>query len=376
MKLFVLILTASMMLSTFIESFKTTLPEQVDSSLITEESQVTTSTINGSISEETISVEDILTQPIPDENVEIAESTTQVQDESTNNSSLLTVNNLGDSTLKVYNSDYVIPEELSTKISNIISKYDKLDIGVYAISLKDYTCIGYNESQSIFTASAVKGPYALYVVKEIANGNHNFDEELTYTKEFLNTGSGDIKYYEYGSKFTVKELLIKMINRSDNVAFLMLQDHFGYEGYNEMIKQLGCNTWLNGYTKWGNFTAEELAILWNEIYNFSKVSDEGAFLLDLLIKAEYNFIKTELGRYSKVAHKSGFNPDAYNDGAIIFAESDLNPELGTPNDYILAIMTSPGNSGYNHYCLKALSIAIDDIMRDLALYQNGQDLAL
>lgn len=276
----------------------------------------------------------------------------------------------GSKTLKVYDSDYVIPENLTNDLYNIINNYPALDIGIYAISLKDYTCIGYNESFSIDTASSVKGPFSLYVMKEIANGNHTLDEKIEYTKEFYLGGSGTVQYSPFGTIFTVEDLLNRMINCSDNIAFLLLQNHFGYEGYNEMISALGCNIWLNGWTKWGKFTPEELAIIWNEIYEFSKETDEGKYLLDLLINAKYNFIKSSLGNYTKVAHKSGFNPRAYNDAAIVFTESDISINTQVANDYILVIMTSPGNSGYNSQCLKRIANTMDLIMRDLATYQN------
>lgn len=279
------------------------------------------------------------------------------------------IKSLGTNKLQIYNSEYTIPEKLSNNFYSIIDKYSMLNIGVYAISLKDYTCIGYNESYAIDTASSVKGPFCLYVMKEIANGNHSLNETMVYTEKYYLGGSGEVQYSSFGTTYTIQELVTKCINCSDNIAYLMLQDYFGYQGYNQMITSLGCTTWLNGYTKWGKFTSEELAIIWNEIYEFSKTSEEGQFLLDLLINAKYNFIKDNMQRYSKIAHKSGFNPKAYNDAAIIFSESDLTTDLNKANDYILVIMTSPGNSGYNSTCLKELCKEMDLIMRELALQQ-------
>jgi len=279
------------------------------------------------------------------------------------------INKQGTHEIKVYNSDYVIPDELRDNLYNVINSYPSLNMGIYAISLKDYTCIGYNESFSVATSSTVKAPFALYVMKEIANGNHTLQDKVKYESKHYNSGSGVIKNSQFGTEYTVEYLITQMIHESDNIAFLMLQDYFGYEGYNEMISPLGCNIWLNGYTKWGHYTAEELAILWNEIYNFSKETDEGKFLLELLINAKYNFMKESQGRYSKVAHKSGFTPTSYNDAAIIFAESDLNPELRSANDYIIVFMSTPGNTGYNKTVMGKVAREVDIIMRDLAKHQ-------
>ena len=279
------------------------------------------------------------------------------------------VNKQGTKEIKVYNSKYVIPDELRNNLYNVIRSYSTLNIGIHAISLKDYTCIGYNESFSIATSSTVKAPFALYVMKEIAAGKHTLDEKVKYESKHLNTGSGVIKNSKFGTEFSVEYLMTQMIHESDNIAFLMLQDYFGYQGYNEMISNLGCNIWLNGYTQWGFYTAEELAIIWNEIYNFSKETDEGKYLLDLLINAKYNFMKDNLGRYSKVAHKSGFTDTSYNDAAIIFTDSDLNPELGHANDYIIVFMSNPGDSGFNRIAMGNIAKEIDMIMRDLATHQ-------
>ncbi len=275
---------------------------------------------------------------------------------------VITVNN---------NDDYKIPEELSKNIYDTLSYY-KNTYGIKAsfttISLKDYTTISYNADDEYPPASVLKAPYALYIYKEIEKGNLSLDNMMAYQECYWEISSGIIKYSKPGTLWSLKDILHQTLDISDNTGYYMLRAMGGTAGYKEMLDNLGCTT-PNPYSAWANVTPHDLSVLWNEIYNFSFTCKEGELLLDTLVNAQYNFIKTGLGTYAKVAHKSGFNAKGYHDSAIIFGDSDPNAEFAT-NDYIMTIMTRTYNQTINNQLLSSLAKELDAIMKDLTLVQN------
>lgn len=262
----------------------------------------------------------------------------------------------------VNNSDYVVPDDIADKIYNIIDE-NNIVTGFYAISLKDYTTIGYNAYLSFHTASTVKAPYALYLMKEINKGEKSLDDRFAYQEKHWEKSSGQIKLFPYGTEFTINDILYYMIHISDNTAYYMIKDYCKYPGYNEMLEELGCQQWMSDWVNWGMFTPHDLAVIWNEIYNFSFECEEGDILLNLLIDAKYNFIKEALNDYTKVAHKSGFNDNGYHDAAIIYGDSSKKEST---DDYIVVIMTQTVTRAKNKVYLSELAQAIDVLMRDLA----------
>ena len=264
--------------------------------------------------------------------------------------------------ITVNNSDYIVPQDIADKIYNIIAK-NNIVTGFYVISLEDYTTIGYNAYLSFHTASTVKAPYALYLLKEVNKREKSLSDKFAYQEKHWEKSSGQIKLYPYGTEFTIEDILYYMIHISDNTAYYMIKDYCKYPGYNEMIEELGCQKWMSNWVNWGMFTPHDLAVIWNEIYNFSFTCDEGELLLNLLIDAKYNFIKDALNDYTKVAHKSGFNDNGYHDAAIVFGDSSKKEAT---DDYIVVIMTQTVTRATNKAYLAELARAIDVLMRDLA----------
>lgn len=295
--------------------------------------------------------------PTRDDSFSIIRDDTYVRD-------TITVNN---------NANYTVPTQLSKSIYNTINYYNDIygiKTAFTVISLKDYTTISYNADDTFAPASVLKAPYALYIYKEIAKGNLSLDDYVRYQSYFWERGCGIIKESAPGTPWSLKDILFHTINISDNSGYYMLRAKGGVEGYGEMLKDLGCTT-IDPARPWSKVSPHDLAILWNEIYNFSFTCPEGELFFNTLVDAEYNFIKNALNSYQKVAHKSGNNDKGYNDCAVVFGDSDPNAEFVT-NDYIVVIMTKTyDDQQANKVLLSDLAKDIDLVMKDLTLSQNS-----
>jgi hypothetical protein len=158
---------------------------------------------------------------------------------------------------------------------------------------------------------------------------------IPYKSGYYSSGTGVLKDNGSGTYYTVRDLLYYMIHYSDNVAFLMLQDYFGYEGYNEMMSSYGFETYLSDSVKWGKLSSHALGYIWTEIYKFKDECEEGAILYDTLINAGSNFLIwpfTEAGYNYKIAHKSGWASPGYHDSGIVFSEHPFVIVVMTDSD--------------------------------------------
>jgi len=257
--------------------------------------------------------------------------------------------------ITVNHSDFTVSETKQNELTDILKKY-KFEASIYIIDIGTGMSLGYNADMKFTTASTVKAGYALYCFKEIAAGNAEFNDKMTYREYHKTGGSGDTQNSEFGTVFTLKALLYRMLYNSDNVAYYMMLDYFGYDGYNAMTRELGCEHEISKQEKWGNYSAHELGLIWQEIYNFKDTCEEGRLMWQYLTSNLYNELKDTL-KYDVVAHKSGWNPTGYHDAGVVYGV----------RDYIVVIMTGYGKN----YCLYELIRWVDEIMIEYNKYLGG-----
>lgn len=233
--------------------------------------------------------------------------------------------------LEILHTDFKPSKEIEDEINRIVNGYNK-KFSIYMVNLEDYATFGYNSDVYVPTASTIKCPFAFYCYKEIEKGNHSFDETILYKRGYYSSGTGVLKDAGSGTYYKVRTLLNYMIHYSDNVAFLMLQDYFGYEGYNEMMESYGFETFLNNQIKWGKLSSHALGYIWTQIYDYRNQCEEGEIFYHDLVYAGSNFLiwpMTDAGYSYNIAHKSGWASPGYHDSGIILSE----------HPYVLVIMT-------------------------------------
>lgn len=265
-----------------------------------------------------------------------------------------------DKTLKIY-TDFNISDELSQKIEMTIKKYPRKN-GFYVETADGDLKFGYNENVVIFGASSVKSPYALYCYNEIENGNGSLEETKKYEARFTHGGTGNMKNTAtVGKNYTLKYLLYESIYSSDNIAYLMLQDRFGRDGYNKMLDQIGCETSkLSPYRNWIDTTPKELVTIWREIYNYTR-NNNGEFYYSL--DTARNNILDECVT-SNTIHKGGWTDNAYNESGIIYGE----------NPYIITIMTNSGGNSIDQKYVRDIIKLSDEIVKEYSLSYSKSNI--
>jgi len=117
----------------------------------------------------------------------------------------------------------------------MIAKLEKLSVhhnGRVAIYLKDlrggreWT---YHPDDLFPSASLIKLPVMACVFTKMKEGGLTLDSSMTLRRRERIGGSGRLKWAPDGSKYTVREVLERMITESDNTAMRMLLDEVGFD---------------------------------------------------------------------------------------------------------------------------------------------------
>lgn len=259
--------------------------------------------------------------------------------------------------VSILDSDFRISENLLNEINDSISSYGA-SCSFYIVSLNDEMSVGYNVDKNFETASSIKAPYALYIYEEIAAGNIDPNQKITYEEKYYNKGTGVIKKADFGTVYTVRDLVYYSLTESDNIAHIMLHKTFGVKGYNEMLKNLGTKQlYLTAGNPWGYTSSRSFALVWQEIYNFSLKSDEGITFLNILSNGKYNYFKEVMPSLSS-ASKTGFaNKDVVETGIV----------FGNQPYIAIAMANKGGNIGAYTQVLKLISY-MNDIMNEYDSY--------
>lgn len=235
-------------------------------------------------------------------------------------------------------------DKLPDNIKNIINEinnYYNSSLDNFAYTYKDiYTgfTVSYNANQNIFSASSIKAPKDIYIYEMASQGKIDLNEELTYTGNYYNTGSGLLKNTPVNKNYTVRKLLEYSTVHSDNAAHNMLMDRFGRENILKFWQEKGTIGIFTLPTNWGVTNAHDAAIYMSELYSFYANNNEyGNEVMNNFLNSYPKFIKGK-SEY-KIASKSGWAGSSLHDIAIVFAN----------NPYIIVALSNRGDKEYQTY---------------------------
>ncbi len=218
-----------------------------------------------------------------------------------------------------------------------------------AVSYRDMergTAYSYNGDTDFFSASLIKAPYIYTLLHQIAQYNeikranptndpavgktltqeiwdkYDLERKITVTESMVEKGSGKIKDMDLsgGKEFTVLELIEYAIKVSDNTAFRILRNEFGYDYFWSVSRQLGIKS---VFTSFNHLTADEACIYLAAIYDFAKdYPTEGGVLINLMKNANHQVLITQaVSNPYAVAHKYGWDADSYHDMALVYGDA-------------------------------------------------------
>jgi beta-lactamase class A len=191
--------------------------------------------------------------------------------------------------------------------------------GIYFVSLTTGKEFGINATEDYTAASTIKVPINLYAFKLIAEGKVNPEEELTYTKEDYEEGTGNLQYENFGNQYSIRTLCNLSIKTSDNVAINMLIRHFNIKN----IKNFEATLVKHPIDLYKNISCpKDMAIYFKNLLEFKKqYPKEGNEFISYLENTIFSDrIPKLLPSNVLIAHKIGNQFGCIHDVGIIFAK--------------------------------------------------------
>ena len=255
------------------------------------------------------------------------------------------------------NPNFSIPNSSIEKFNILLKSYSGTSIAWGIYSLEDDSYLSFNKDAEFSSCSTIKVVYSLYCLEEVKKGNASLVDVLyyDYAKHHYksNTASKSTIANLGRTEFTLKEVIYYTLYVSDNDAYLMLLDYFGFDGFNEYVSSLGSSTSLSSDMLYGHASVDSRAKEWKQIYSlYNEDSEVSEFFKETLIDAKYGYIEEGLGY--ETAHKSGWSDKlgAAHDCAVVYS----------PNgEYLMIILTQKAKTEPQKGLVKKLSIVLDEI---------------
>lgn len=223
------------------------------------------------------------------------------------------------SVTQVNNQGYKVSESDKNALSYHLTRLGG-DSGYMLYDIDSGSAVAFNADTYFSTASTVKMPYILYSLRCMEDGDPPMDKLLTYLPKDYNGGSSWLKTQPFYTQYTIKRVIELIGEYSDNCGYYMLQDEFGYDGYNKFIKKLGAKPSVTPVVRWGYVSScdstREWACMWKYL-NTGRYKDFAKQVFSTTCGAN---IRAQLGNRYTVYEKSGWTGEVYNETSLVAAK--------------------------------------------------------
>ncbi|NEZ66522.1 serine hydrolase [Leptolyngbyaceae cyanobacterium CCMR0082] len=176
-------------------------------------------------------------------------------------------------------SDFLIP------IASALGNPNTVRISLCQLGTSE--CRGYRgDVPPLSLASLVKLPIAVALMHQVTNGQANLDDQIYIDPSNFTENAQGAKIF-VDKTYTLREVMVRMITESNNIATNQLIDYLGYDTINAALKAEGFTKTTVGHKLVGSSTfpksmgsgrnvstADELTQMMMRIYSFTKASDE------------------------------------------------------------------------------------------------------
>jgi beta-lactamase class A len=187
---------------------------------------------------------------------------------------------------------------LKKELTSLIKDFHG-DIGIYVKDLKNGSTISIHADSVFPTASMIKVPILIGVMKRISQGELKYHQELVYKDSLLYPGVDILGSFKNDEKIELSKVMMLMLSMSDNTASLWLQSLAGGgTAINHILDSLGfVVTRVNSHTPgreenrevygWGQTTPREMGTLLEKIYHKEIISDSASTRMMRLLGRSY-----------------------------------------------------------------------------------------
>ncbi|MBD5145325.1 MAG: DUF4250 family protein [Ruminococcus sp.] len=267
---------------------------------------------------------------------------------------------------------YDLPPEFYDRfydITDSLAHFNYYDISLSYCDLETGFRIMLNPDKHYYSASVIKAPYMLYIYRLALAGKADLEQKLTYTEKYRREGTGELKNMEFGTEFTVEELIGYCLETSDNSAFAMLKELYPEDGYEKFAASIEGVHAEDAKAKGGPQICCESSLAFSRaIYNF--IGENNPYSENLFIHMT-NSRNAMIygGDGSEVVRKYGWYEGFFHDMAIVYGEKN----------YLISIMTNLDLleiDSREYGIFRDLSLLFAEYAESVAKDDNGGDTVI
>ena len=229
-------------------------------------------------------------------------------------------------------------EAALSELEKLLSGFEG-SISLIAYSLDGSRSVCYNSDLRYEPQCTVKAAYVFSICQYMDSVGFDAETQIVYRRKNEYPGSGTVQDSPFGTKFTVRDLIMRTLTISDNAAYSMLCDYFGLDVRNKYMDKIGCHSFVSNYMWGSRVEPADFVTLWTEIYSYLCSGTKYAELMKAACTDTlYSYAKpTGELHYS---HKSGdgFDWKDCHDACLVWDDVP----------YILVIFTHADEPGASH----------------------------
>lgn len=267
---------------------------------------------------------------------------------------------------------YDLPPEFYSRFYNItdgLAHFNYYDISLAYCDLETGFRVMLNPDKHYYSASVIKAPYMLYIYRLALAGKADLEQKLTYTQKYRREGTGELKNMEFGTEFTVEELIGYCLETSDNSAFAMLKELYPEDGYEKFAASIEGVHAEDAKAKGGPQICCESSLAFSRaIYNFIGENNPYSENLFTHMTNSRNAMIYG-GDGSQVVRKYGWYEGFFHDMAIVYGEKN----------YLISIMTNLDMleiDSREYGIFRDLSLLFAEYAESVAKDDNGGDTVI
>ncbi|MDE6746011.1 MAG: serine hydrolase [Oscillospiraceae bacterium] len=267
---------------------------------------------------------------------------------------------------------YDLPPGFYSRFYNItdgLAHFNYYDISLAYCDLETGFRVMLNPDKHYYSASVIKAPYMLYIYRLALAGKADLEQKLTYTQKYRREGTGELKNMEFGTEFTVEELIGYCLETSDNSAFAMLKELYPEDGYEKFAASIEGVHAEDAKAKGGPQICCESSLAFSRaIYNF--IGEKNPYSENLFTHMT-NSRNAMIygGEGSEVVRKYGWYEGFFHDMAIVYGEKN----------YLISIMTNLDMleiDSREYGIFRDLSLLFAEYAESVANDDNGGDTVI
>ena len=235
-------------------------------------------------------------------------------------------------------------ETLEDELEEIIGEYE----GVYGVSVLEPdsgTRVSIEGDEEFVAASIGKLPPFAALYAAAARGEVDLEEEISIRDEDVQSyGSGSLQSFPVGYSLSLREVAYRLVNHSDNTAWVMLDRRLGKAEIGAELESMGIeDSSYYGHAS-GFYTTPNDVLLLLERISDPRFTDEelSVEMLEAMTDTSVeDRIPERLPEDVRVAHKTGSYEGNFGDAGVVFYKDSQ----GEPRRYYLAVL-SEGTGEY------------------------------